>query len=212
VGFVWLVFYLILEFSAIILSVVGNLIVIIVMLRDKNLRVKSNWFIISVACGDFLMGAVVIPLYVNCVSATRNFNSIIFKSLILQIVTGRPKTLHTCLIFLSIVLSVLIILVYSQTAVSIDRLCSVYFPMFYRNRTTTSVKWTLCFCWCLGIIGFFPVLQWNDGALTENRCSSRDIFDFDIFSFYLIVMVLIPTVLMTSAFVLIFIKITSLVS
>ncbi len=45
-----------------LVSIVGNLIVIIVMLRTKRLRIPTNYFMISLAVSDLMIG-VTYPLY-----------------------------------------------------------------------------------------------------------------------------------------------------
>jgi 7 transmembrane receptor (rhodopsin family) len=57
----WEIFFSILELWSFFFSVIGNSIVIFVMAREKKLRRKSNFYILSVAFVDLLMGLVVIP-------------------------------------------------------------------------------------------------------------------------------------------------------
>lgn len=60
--------FMIVDFGLFCCSVVGNAIVIYVISRDKKLKSKSNYLILSVAVGDFLIGLVGIPLGVTAVS------------------------------------------------------------------------------------------------------------------------------------------------
>lgn len=56
--------FIILESIACIFSVVGNVIVIYAMTREKKLERKSNIYVLSVAFADLLVALVVIPLTV----------------------------------------------------------------------------------------------------------------------------------------------------
>lgn len=55
------VIFVLLELVAFVLSVFGNIIVLYVMTREKKLRRKSNFFIISIAVADLLIGLIEIP-------------------------------------------------------------------------------------------------------------------------------------------------------
>lgn len=71
------VIFLIVDFGLFCCSVVGNAIVIYVISRDKKLKSKSNYHILSVAVGDFFIGLVGIPLGVTAVSFL-NINRLLF--------------------------------------------------------------------------------------------------------------------------------------
>lgn len=58
-----------LEVWAFVFSVVGNSVVIYVMSREKKLRRKSNYYIISVAIADILIGLVGIPCSIYMVKS-----------------------------------------------------------------------------------------------------------------------------------------------
>ena len=47
-----------------LIAIVGNLLVLIVFLRKESLRRDMNFYIISLAIGDFGVGLVSIPIYV----------------------------------------------------------------------------------------------------------------------------------------------------
>lgn len=62
------VLFLIVDFGLFCCSVIGNGIIIYVISRDKKLKSKSNYHILSVAFGDFIIALVGIPLGVIAVS------------------------------------------------------------------------------------------------------------------------------------------------
>lgn len=60
--------FAILDFCFFLSSVIGNSVVIYVIGRDKNLKNKSSYHILSVACADLIIGLFGIPLGVFAVS------------------------------------------------------------------------------------------------------------------------------------------------
>lgn len=49
-----------------VMSVVGNMLVLIVMVREKNLRESpANYYIIAIAVADLVTGVFAIPFYLN---------------------------------------------------------------------------------------------------------------------------------------------------
>jgi hypothetical protein len=58
----------ILDLAIFVCSVVGNSVVIYVISRDKKLKSKSNYHILSVATADLMIGLLGIPLGVFAVS------------------------------------------------------------------------------------------------------------------------------------------------
>lgn len=81
-------FFIILAVSAFVLSVFGNFVVIYVMTRERRLRKKSNYYIISVALADLLIGLLGIPFSAYAVKwqlweRQKNFGSLFANQWIL---------------------------------------------------------------------------------------------------------------------------------
>lgn len=56
----------IIEVILFVMSVVGNMMVLIVMVREKNLReTPANYYIIAIAVADLVTGAFAIPFFLN---------------------------------------------------------------------------------------------------------------------------------------------------
>lgn len=53
--------YTVLESLVAIVAVIGNALVIVVFCREKRLRRRTNFYIISLALADFLIGLLGIP-------------------------------------------------------------------------------------------------------------------------------------------------------
>lgn len=62
------ILFFIADFCFFVLSVLGNAVVIYVISRDKKLKSKSNFHILSVAVADLLIGLFGIPFGVVAVS------------------------------------------------------------------------------------------------------------------------------------------------
>jgi hypothetical protein len=56
------------EILVAIFAIIGNALVIFVFIKDKRLRKKSNYYIISLACADFCVGIFGIPLAILLVN------------------------------------------------------------------------------------------------------------------------------------------------
>ncbi|XP_056374496.1 histamine H3 receptor-like [Hyla sarda] len=48
----------------IVITILGNVLVMFAFILDKTLRSQSNFFLLNLAICDFLLGAVAIPLYI----------------------------------------------------------------------------------------------------------------------------------------------------
>lgn len=62
------VIFMIADFGLFCCGIFGNAIVIYVIIRDKKLKNKSNYHILSVAICDFVIALIGIPLGVTAVS------------------------------------------------------------------------------------------------------------------------------------------------
>jgi len=94
--------YAMLESLVAIVAVIGNALVIIVFYRERRLRRRTNYYIVSLALADFLVGLLGIPFA-------------ILASI------GLPKNLHACLFTISSLVVLCTISIFCLVAVSIDR-------------------------------------------------------------------------------------------
>lgn len=65
--------FIIVEIIVAFLAVAGNSIVITVFCRNRKLRKKANFYIISLACADFCVGICGIPLAISLVNFLNHF-------------------------------------------------------------------------------------------------------------------------------------------
>lgn len=107
-----------------IIAVIGNSLVILVFYRERRLRRRTNYYIISLAFADFLVGLLGIPFALLVSRSTFLGNAHVtcqYINLILQADIGLPKNLHACLLTLSALIVLCTISIFCLVAVSIDR-------------------------------------------------------------------------------------------
>lgn len=114
--------YAIFELLVAIVAVIGNAMVIIVFKRERRLRRRTNYYIVSLAMADFLVGLLGIPFAILAS-------------------VGLPRNLHACLFTISLLVVCCTISIFCLVAVSVDRYWAILHPMAYsRNvRTKTAI-------------------------------------------------------------------------
>lgn len=114
--------YMACEVLVAVCAVIGNALVILVFYRERRLRRRTNYYIVSLAIADLLVGLLGIPFA-------------ILASL------GLPTNLHACLFTVSLLVVLCTISIFCLVAVSVDRYWAILHPMGYsRNvRTKTAI-------------------------------------------------------------------------
>lgn len=114
--------YTIFEVLVALTAVIGNGMVIIVFRRERRLRRRTNYYIVSLAIADLLVGLLGVPFA-------------ILASI------GLPTNLYACLFSLSLLVVLCTISIFCLVAVSVDRYWAILHPMAYsRNvRTKTAI-------------------------------------------------------------------------
>lgn len=112
------VFYVVCETLVAILAVLGNALVIYVFQKERRLRRRTNYYIVSLAAADFLVGLLGIPFAI--------LSSI-----------GLPTNLHACLFTVSLLVVLCTISIFCLVAVSIDRYWAILYPMGYSRNVRT---------------------------------------------------------------------------
>lgn len=114
--------YTVCEILVAICAVFGNGLVIIVFGKERKLRRRTNYYIVSLATADLLVGLFAIPFA-------------ILASI------GQPENLHACLFTVSVLVVLCTISIFCLVAVSVDRYWAILYPMGYSRtvRTKTAI-------------------------------------------------------------------------
>lgn len=112
------VYYAACEILVAIFAVVGNALVIFVFRKERRLRRRTNYYIVSLATADLLVGLLGIPFAI--------LSSV-----------GLPLNLHACLFTVSLLVVLCTISIFCLVAVSVDRYWAILHPMGYSRNVRT---------------------------------------------------------------------------
>lgn len=170
--------YVVLESLVAIFAVVGNALVIIVFYRERRLRRRTNYYIISLALADFLVGFFGIPFA-------------ILASI------GLPKNLYACLFTTSSLVVLCTISIFCLVAVSIDRYWAILHPLAYsRNVRTKTAIGIISLCWFFGsLLGFLPVFGWHSET-DSDMCFFTAIMDYNYLVFLYFTTIITPSIIL----------------
>ncbi|XP_034951430.1 adenosine receptor A2b-like [Chelonus insularis] len=173
--------YAVAEIIVAICAILGNGLVIIVFSKEKKLRRRTNYYIISLATADLLVGLFAIPFA-------------ILASI------GLPTNFHACLFTVSVLIVLCTISIFCLVAVSVDRYWAILYPMGYsRNVRTKTAIGIICVCWIAGtLVGFLPLLGWNAGYKSEQKCIFVKVMDYDYLVFLYFATIIFPALLIAA--------------
>ncbi|XP_072177843.1 alpha-2A adrenergic receptor-like [Diadema setosum] len=134
----------------IILIVIGNIMVCIAVFRERALKAVQNWFLVSLAASDLMVGVLIMPLgVVNEMLGHWIFGNLVcLLWLVLDVLACTASILNLCLI-------------------SIDRYCSITRPIKHAEwRQPGRVRLMIFLVWGLSmVISVPPLFGWR----TENK-------------------------------------------
>ncbi|KFB42561.1 AGAP000445-PA-like protein [Anopheles sinensis] len=175
--------YAMLEGLVALMAIFGNLLVILAFKRERRLRRRTNFYIVSLASADLLVGTLGIPFAV-------------LASI------GLPRNLHACLFTISLLVVLCTISIFCLVAVSIDRYWAILHPLAYsRNMRTKTTLYIISVCWLVGsVIGFLPLFGWHENP-DEDACLFVKVMNYDYLVFLYLVTIIIPAVLLLAFYI-----------
>ncbi|XP_041947112.1 adenosine receptor A2b [Alosa sapidissima] len=150
--------YIAIELIIAVLSIAGNVLVCWAVAINTTLKNATNYFLVSLAVADILVGCLAIPFAIT-------------------ISIGLPSDFYGCLFLACFVLVLTQSSIFSLLAVAIDRYLAVKIPLRYkelmtgkRAREIIAILWILSF-----VIGLVPFLGWNEW---HEACCKNETFPY----------------------------------
>ncbi|XP_068447024.1 adenosine receptor A1-like [Clinocottus analis] len=168
--------YIATELIIAVLAVIGNFLVCLAVTRNKKLRTVTNYFLVSLAVADMLVGLVAIP----CAVLTD---------------LGRPHhNLPLCLVLLSMLMVLTQSSILSLLAVASERYMAIILPFQYqRVMSPRNAQVALLVTWGVGAIsGSVPLMDWKRQPVNSNYCIFTCVVDMSYlvyFNFFCCLMV-----------------------
>ncbi|XP_013875969.1 alpha-2B adrenergic receptor [Austrofundulus limnaeus] len=138
-----------------ILTIVGNILVIIAVLTSRSLKGVQNLFLVSLAAADILVATLIIPFSLaNELQGYWAFSSIWCEIyLALDVLFCTSSIVHLC-------------------AIALDRYLSISRPVSYgTKRTSTRIKVAIIIVWLISaVISFPPLLTLDKSEGGEEKC------------------------------------------
>uniref|UniRef100_W5NK88 G-protein coupled receptors family 1 profile domain-containing protein n=1 Tax=Lepisosteus oculatus TaxID=7918 RepID=W5NK88_LEPOC len=143
--------------AVVMLTVCGNLVVIISISHFKQLHTPTNFLLLSLAVADFLVGTTVLPF-----------------CLILLIETCWFFGEMYCIFYNTVGCIIAVVSVYNVVCIAIDRYFAVCDPLLYSNKVTVNITWSLIlFTWFFAVLYNLALVYFNgniNGSDKTNIC------------------------------------------
>lgn len=137
-------FYVVIEVVIAVLSISGNILVCWAVAINTTLKNATNYFLVSLAVADILVGCLAIPFAIT-------------------ISLGIILDFYGCLFLACFVLVLTQSSIFSLLAIAIDRYLAVKIPLRYNELMTgKTAREIIAILWILSfVIGLIPFFGWN---------------------------------------------------
>ncbi|XP_068585565.1 adenosine receptor A2b isoform X2 [Cebidichthys violaceus] len=137
-------FYIVIEVVIAVLSISGNVLVCWAVAINTTLKNATNYFLVSLAVADILVGCLAIPFAIT-------------------ISIGIHLDFYGCLFLACFVLVLTQSSIFSLLAIAIDRYLAVKIPLRYKELMTgKTAREIIAILWILSfVIGLIPFFGWN---------------------------------------------------
>ncbi|XP_051510459.1 trace amine-associated receptor 13c-like [Myxocyprinus asiaticus] len=157
VSFPVYVFIYVAAAAVVLLTVCGNLLVIISVSHFKQLHTPANILILSLAVSDFLVGVFVLPF--NLISMTESCW-----------IWGRIS----CIIFSLVSFQVTMMSIYTVTLIAVDRFLALNYPFLYSEKISPTVTGILTLVnWVFSLLYNFTIIFINGNISVSVMCSGQ---------------------------------------
>jgi muscarinic acetylcholine receptor M3 len=135
-----IIFYILATVTSLI-TIGGNLLVMLSFFLDRQIRNPTNYFLLSLSVSDFLIGVVSMPfMTIYAMQGVWIFGKIV------------------CNLWLSLDYTICLTSIYTVFFITIDRFCSVKIPAKYRKwRTRKKIIGMVALTWVIPVAIFFPL-------------------------------------------------------
>ena len=150
-----------------LLSILGNGLVLIVIIRESQLQTFTNYFIASLATADLLVGLLGIP----CAMLS---------------MYGIPAEFYSCLLTNTVIVILTQISIFGLLAVAVERFIAIKFPFIYHsNCTGTVAAAVIAFTWLSAIlVSLIPMFGWHQPVTTLARCAFLSVIDMNFMVYF----------------------------
>lgn len=181
------------ESAVALISILGNMLVIVAFIRERDLRTVTNFFVFSLAIVDLLVGAIGIPLFLY------------------SMITILPENFVACLVVNSWIMMLCTVSIFHLLAVSFDRYMAIVWSTNTSGRTKRfHARLLIGAAWFFGsLVGSLPLMGWNMGPPSIPRCDFVEIMDFTYLLFLYYATIIAPTVFMVMFYIRIYFTVSS---
>ncbi|XP_068165799.1 adenosine receptor A1-like [Antennarius striatus] len=146
--------YIAMELVVAVMAIGGNSLVCVAVVHNRRLRTVTNYFLISLAMSDILVGLVAVP----CAVLTD---------------LGQPRhNLPLCTVLLSILIALTQISILSMLAVAAERYMAILLPFQYRRvMSPRNARLVLMLTWVTAaIFGCVPLMETRKRPTNSSYC------------------------------------------